>query len=154
SVRAKVTGTVLTLDRALEDALPAILWILDALAPDEPFLAQDPAERRRYAVQSVKRLLLRESRVQPSVLVFEDLHWIDAEAQDVLDSIIESLPMAGILVAVNYRPEYRHSWGSKTYYRQLRIDPLPAARADELLDTLLGHDPSVGSLKRLLVART
>ena len=142
------------LDRTLEDAVPAILWILDALPSDAPFLAQDPAERRRSAVQSVKRVLLRESRVQPVLLVFEDLHLVDAETQGVLGSIIESLPTAAVLLAVNYRPEYRHGWGSKTYYRQLRVDPLPAARADELLDALLGHDASVGSLKTLLVART
>ncbi len=154
SVRAKVTGTVLTLDRTLEDAVPAILWILDALAPDEAARAQEPAQRRRHAIDSVKRVLLRESRVQPLVLVFEDLHWVDDETQGVLDSIVESLPTAGVLLAANYRPEYRHAWGNKTYYRQLRVDPLPAARADELLDTLLGTHTSVESLKKLLVTRT
>jgi class 3 adenylate cyclase/tetratricopeptide (TPR) repeat protein len=154
SVRAKVTGTVLTLDRTLEDAVPAILWILEALAPDDVSLTQDPSERRRHAVESVKRVLLRESRVQPMVLVFEDLHWVDAETQRVLDSIVESLPTAPLLLAVNYRPEYRHGWGSKGYYRQLRVDPLPAASADELLATLVGGDRSVASLKTLLIART
>ena len=63
SVRAKVTGTLLTLDRALENAMPAVLWILDACAPEDAFLAQGPAEHRRHAVESVKRVLLRESRV-------------------------------------------------------------------------------------------
>ena len=154
SVRAKVTGMLLTLDRALENAVPAILWILDALAPEDAFLAQEPAERHRHAVESVKRVLLRESRVQPLLLVFEDLHWVDAETQGVLDSIVESLPTAPVLLAVNYRPEYRHGWGSKTYYRQLRVDPLAAASADELLDTLLGNDASVAALKTLLIART
>jgi class 3 adenylate cyclase/tetratricopeptide (TPR) repeat protein len=154
SVRAKVTGTLLTLDRTLEDAVPAILWILDALAPDDVPLAQDPLERRRHAVESVKRVLLCESRVQPMMLVFEDLHWVDAETQGVLDSFVESLPTAPILLAVNYRPEYHHGWGGKTYYRQLRVDPLPAARADELLDTLLGNDASVTALKTLLITRT
>jgi tetratricopeptide (TPR) repeat protein len=99
-------------------------------------------------------VLLRESRVQPTVLVFEDLHWVDAETQVVLDSIVESLPTAPLLLTVNYRPEYRHGWGSKTYYRQLRVDPLPPARADELLDTLLGNDASLAALKTLLIART
>ena len=134
--------------------MPAILWILDALAPEDAFLAQEPAERRRHAVESVKRVILRESRVQPLLLVFEDLHWVDAETQIVLDSIVESLPTAPVLLAVNYRPEYRHGWGNKTYYRQLRVDPLPAARADELLDTLVGNDASVMALKTLLIART
>jgi hypothetical protein len=36
--------------------------------------------------------------------------------------------MARVLLLVNYRPEYQHPWGSKTYYSQLRLDPLPPAK--------------------------
>src|SRR5262249_51855878 len=103
---------------------------------------------------AVKRLLLRESEVQPLVVVFEDLHWIDGESQTLLDGLIESLPAARLLLLVNYRPEYRHAWGGKTYYRQLRIDPLPPARADDLLEALLGPAADLAPLKRLLVERT
>ena len=99
-------------------------------------------------------MLLRESQVQPLLLVFEDLHWIDAETQALLDSLIESLPTARLLLLVNYRPEYQHGWGSKTYYTQLRLDPLPAASAEEFLQALLGDDPSLVPLKRLLIERT
>ena len=88
----------------------------------------------------LKRLLLRESQVQPLLLVFEDLHWIDAETQALLDSLVESLPTARILLLVNYRPEYQHGWGSKTYYTQLRLDPLPPASADPAAG-LLGTIP-------------
>jgi class 3 adenylate cyclase/tetratricopeptide (TPR) repeat protein len=154
SVRAKVTGTILTLDRVLEDVVPAVLWVLDALAPDDGLFLLEPAQRRRQAMDGVKRLLLRESRVQPLLLVFEDMHWVDAETQAVLDSLVDSLPTAPILLAVNYRPEYRHAWSGKTYYRQLRVDPLLPESADELLETLLGADPSVAALKTMLVART
>jgi class 3 adenylate cyclase/tetratricopeptide (TPR) repeat protein len=154
SVRAKVTGTVLTLDRSLDDTLPPLLWVLDALGPDDPFLGLEPPQRRRHTIESVKRLLLRESLVQPLILVFEDLHWLDTETQAVLDTLVESLPTAPLLVAVNYRPEYRHAWGNKTYYRQLRVDPLLPASADALLDSLLGHDPSLVPLKTRLIART
>jgi class 3 adenylate cyclase len=154
TIRAKITGTMLTLDRALEDSLPAVLWLLDALALDDPFFALDPAQRRQRAIDGVKRVLLRESRVQPLLLVFEDLHWIDAETQAFLDSLVESVPTAPVLIATNYRPEYRHGWGSKTYYRQLRIDPLAAETADELLEGLLGDDVSVRPLKPVLIQRT
>jgi predicted ATPase len=58
------------------------------------------------------------------------------------------------LPLVNYRPAYQHGWGSKTYYRQLRVDPLPAESADDLLGGLLGADPSLEPLKRTLIART
>jgi predicted ATPase len=63
----------------------------------------------------VRRLLLRESQVQPLLVVFEDLHWIDAETQSALERLVESLPAARILLLVNYRPEYRHDWGGKSY---------------------------------------
>jgi tetratricopeptide (TPR) repeat protein len=154
TARAKVTGTLLTLDRALEDAVPAVLWILDVLEPEDTFLGLEPPQRRRRAMESVKRALLRESQVQPLLLLLEDLHWIDTETQAVLDNLAESLGSAPILLAVNYRPEYRHGWGGKTYYRQLRIDPLPPESAEALLRALLGADPSTAPLAPLLIART
>src|SRR6266536_1631084 len=72
----------------------------------------------------------------------------------MLDRLVESLPTARLLLLVNYRPEYQHGWGSKTYYTQLRLDPLPPASAEEFLHALLGDDPSLAPLKRLLIART
>src|SRR5215475_13152101 len=153
-IREKVTGKLLTLDRALEPMLPALLALLEVPVEDPQWQAFDPPQRRRRTLEAVKHLLLRESQVQPLCLMFEDLHWIDAETQALLDSLVESLPTARLLLLVNYRPEYQHGWGSKMYYTQLRLDPLPPASADEFLQALLGADPSLEPLKRLLIART
>jgi class 3 adenylate cyclase/tetratricopeptide (TPR) repeat protein len=154
TVRAKVTGQVLTLDEALQDTVPALLSLLEVLPDDSPLRTLDPPQRRQRLLAALKRVLLRESQVQPLLLVFEDLHWIDAETQALLDSLVESLPTAQLLLLVNYRPEYQHGWGSRTYYTQLRLDPLPPASADEFLQALLGDDPSPAPLKQLLIART
>jgi class 3 adenylate cyclase/tetratricopeptide (TPR) repeat protein len=154
AVRAKVTGQIFELDEALREVVPAVLWLIEALASDDPFLALAPEQRRQRTLAAVKRLLLRESQLQPLFLVFEDLHWIDAETQAFLDDLINSVPTAALVLAVNYRPEYRHGWGGKTCYRQLRIDPLPVAGAEELLNALIGNDASVAPLKRLLIERT
>jgi class 3 adenylate cyclase/tetratricopeptide (TPR) repeat protein len=154
TIRAKVTGQVLTLDAALQDTVPALLALLDALPDDSPFLQLDPPQRRQRTLAALKRVLLRESQVQPLLLVFEDLHWIDTETQALLDSLVESLPTARLLLLVNYRPEYQHGWGSKTYYTQLRLDPLPPVSADAFLHALLGDDPSLAALKQLLIERT
>ncbi len=153
-IREKVTGKVLTLTPALGPAVPALLALLDVPVDETSWHALDPLQRRQRTLDAVKRLLLRESEVQPLVVVAEDLHWIDGETQAVLDSLVDSLPAARLLLLVNYRPEYRHAWGGKTYYRQLRIDPLPPDSADELLDALLGPDAALGPLKQLLVERT
>jgi hypothetical protein len=112
------------------------------------------AQRRQRTLAALKRVLLRESQVQPLLLVFEDLHWIDSETQALLDSLVDSLPTARLLLLVNYRPEYQHGWCSKTYYTQLRLDPLPPASAEAFLAALLGDDPSLAALTPLLSART
>ena len=124
-LREKVTGKLLTLDRALEPMLPAFLALLEVPVEDPQWQAFDPPQRRRRTLEAIKYLLLRESQVQPLCLVFEDLHWIDAETQALLDSLVESLPTARLLLLVNYRPEYQHGWGSKTYYTQLRLTRCP-----------------------------
>src|SRR6185436_13775345 len=64
------------------------------------------------------------------------------------------LPTARILLVANYRPEYQHGWSSKTYYTQLRLDPLSRDSAGELLRVLLGDDPALQPLMRLLIDRT
>jgi class 3 adenylate cyclase/predicted ATPase len=153
-IREKVTGKLLSLDRALEPALAPLLSLLEVPAEDEAWGRLDPPQRRQQILDAVKRLLLRESQVQPLLLSVEDLHWIDGETQALLDSLVQSLPTARVLLLASYRPEYRHGWGSKTYYRQLRVDPLPAESADDLLTGMLGSDPSLDALKRALIERT
>ena len=152
-IREKVTGKLLTLDRALEPTLPALLGLLDVPVEDGSWQTLDPAQRRQQTLDAVRRLLLREAREQPLLLIFEDLHWIDGETQALLDSLVESLGSARLLLLVNYRPEYQHAWSGKTYYSQMRLDSLPAENAGELLDALLGADPGLASLKQLLVRR-
>jgi class 3 adenylate cyclase/tetratricopeptide (TPR) repeat protein len=154
AIRSKVTGSVLTLDEALRDIVPALLWILDALPDDHAFASLESADRRAQTLDALRRLVLRESQLQPVLVVFEDLHWIDGETQAFLDSLVASVPAAAVLLAVNYRPEYRHAWAGKTYYRQIRIDALARSSAAELLRELLGTDPSVAALARRLAENT
>jgi len=154
TIRAKVTGQVLTLDPVLQDTVPALLSLLDALPEDSPFVQLDSPQRRQRTLDALKRVFLRESQEQPLLLVFEDLHWIDSETQALLNSLVESLPTTRLLLLVNYRPEYQHGWGSKTYYTQLRLDPLPPVSANEFLQALLGNDPGLELLTHLLIART
>jgi len=152
-MRAKVLGRLLGLDRALEPLLPPLLAVLDVPVEDAAWQTLDPPERRQLTLDAVKRLLLRESQVQPLLLVFEDLHWVDGEMQALLDSLVDSLGSARLLLLVNYRPEYAHRWGNKTAYSQLRLDTLPAESTGELLADLLGPDPELVPLTQMLVKR-
>ncbi len=153
-IREKVMGKLLALDRQLEPLLLPLLFLLDVPVAEADWQSLDPPQRRQRILDACKRLLLRESQVQPLVVVFEDLHWIDSETQAFLDSLVESLPAARLLLLVNYRPEYQNKWGAKTYYRQLRVDPLAGENAEMLLQSLLGNDASLVPLEGLLIERT
>ncbi len=153
--RERVNGKIITLDRALEDTLPYLLALLGIVEGEDDTLAQlDPQLRRRRTLEAVKRILARESLSQPLIVEFEDLHWIDSETQALLNLIVDGLATARILLLVNYRPEYHHQWGNKTYYTQLRLDPLGKESAQELLIALVGDDESTLPLKRLIIERT
>jgi class 3 adenylate cyclase/tetratricopeptide (TPR) repeat protein len=153
-VKEKLTGKLLTLDESLRSTLPAFLALLDVPADDGEWRGLDPAERERGTRDAVRRILLRETEVQPLLLVFEDLHWIDPDSQAVLDDLVESLPTGRLLLMVNYRPGYADPWGSRPYYQQVRLDPLTPASAETLLRSLLGGDPALASLTALLIERT
>jgi len=154
SVKEKLTGKLLTLDRSLETFLPPLLALLDQLVEDEQWERLEPPQRRRQTLDALKQLWLRESQNQPLVLVFEDLHWIDGETQEFLNELLDKVPAAQLLLLFNYRPEYQHPWGSKTFYAQLRLDALSTESAKELLASLLGTDPGVQSLKQTLIEHT
>jgi len=154
TVGEKVTRKLLTLDGTLEGDLPPLLSLLDVPTDDPQWSMLEPPQRRRRTLDSVKRLLLRESQVQPLLVVVEDLHWIDSETEAVLDGLVDSLPAARLLLLVNYRPEYRHAWGGRSYYGQLMLDPLPAEGAERLLSALLGSNAGLEPLTHVLIAQT
>ncbi len=152
--REKVAGKVVILDRALEDTLPRLYAVLGIAEPDAPIAQTDAQIERRRTLEAVKRLLLRESLNQPLMLIFEDLHWVDDETQALLSLLADSIGTSRVLMLVNYRPEYRHEWGGKTYYTQLRLDPLGRDSAGEMLTSLLGEGAELEPLKRLIIDKT
>jgi predicted ATPase len=86
--------------------------------------------------------------------MFEDLHWIDDETQALLNLLAASIGTARVLMAVNYRPQYTHGWGSKSHYTQLRLDPLGKESAQEMLRWLLGDGAELAALRRLIINKT
>jgi predicted ATPase len=152
--REKVAGKITILDRSLEETLPYLLALLGLVEGMDPLAQMDANVRKRRTLDAIKRILLRESLNQPLIVMFEDLHWIDEQTQEFLNLLGDSIANAKILLMVNYRPEYSHQWGSKTYYTQLRLDPLGAESADEMLSALLGDSADMAAVKVLIIEKT
>jgi len=129
------------LDRALEDTIPYLFSLLSIVEGDDPLAQMDgQIKKQRDARSDQTHPAARES--QPAADGdLRGLHWIDSETQELLNLLADSIGSAKILLLVNYRPEYRHEWGNRTHYTQLRLDSAGKEGAEEMLSALLGDGP-------------
>src|SRR5271163_1491963 len=154
SRREKVAAVLKALDPALGDTLPYLFGLLGIVDGPDPLAQIAPPIKLQRTLDAIKRIVLSESLQQPVVVIFEDLHWIDAQTQALLDLLADSVARAGVLLLVNYRPEYHHEWTNKSCYSQLRLDPLGDADGAAMLAALLGEPVELNPLKRLINERT
>jgi len=152
--REKVNAALAALDPTLSDALPYLLGLLEKQVGPDPLTQMDPQIRRRRTFDAIKRVIVRESLNQPTVVIFEDLHWIDSETQALPDLLADSIANSRLMLLANYRPEYRHEWSNKSYYLQFRLAALGWESAGEMLSALLGEGIELVPPKRLVTERT
>jgi pimeloyl-ACP methyl ester carboxylesterase/DNA-binding SARP family transcriptional activator/tetratricopeptide (TPR) repeat protein len=133
---------------------PPLLAALDLPVDDPEWAAASGADRAKAIREAVRAALATEARRRPVVVLLEDLHWMDAESEAVIDRLVEGLAAQRMLVLTSYRPEYRHQWMQRSYFQQVRLDRLSQGESRELLRTLLGDNPSVDGLVALLAERT
>jgi class 3 adenylate cyclase len=152
--REKVGAALATLDPALTDTMPYFFGLVGIQESPDPLAQMDPQIRRHRMLEAIKRIILRECLKQPTVIIFEDLHWIDSETQALLDVLADSIAGARLLLLINYRPEYRHEWSRRSHYLQLRLDPLGAENSWMMLSALLGEERELEALRQLIAERT
>lgn len=164
TVREKVAGKVILLDQGLQESIPPILDLLGALPEDHAFRMLEPVQRQQANARVVTQLMLGESRIQPVIMVFEDLHWNDTQTLGLLRSVIASIRESRALLLVSYRPterdglssteQYYEKWYEHPHYRQVLLQPLAEESLEQLLQILLGSDPELVPVKRFLVERS
>jgi hypothetical protein len=102
----------------------------------------------------VRRVIQSRGQKETSVTLLEDLHWFDEGSAAFLEPLISVGAGTRSLVLLNFRPEYQAPWMGKSYYHQLPLSPLGPDAIRELLEALLGHDPSTAGLAAAIHART
>ena len=153
-IKEKMDEKVIQLDEKLQTALPPFQELLSLKVEDEAYLKLEAKQKRERIFEAVRDLFIRGSQNKPLVLAIEDLHWIDKTSQAFLDYLIGWLPNTHILLILLYRPEYTHSWGSKSYYGKIGLDQLSATSSTELLQAILEGAEAVPKLRDLILKRT
>jgi class 3 adenylate cyclase/tetratricopeptide (TPR) repeat protein len=146
NARRKIAGTVLLLDAELTESLPLLFDFLGVPDPERPVPQLDPVARQKQLFGCVVRLLDLRSQREPTIVLFEDLHWIDGGSQAFLDALIDAMPATRLLLLLNFRLEYRLQWSEHAAYQHFALAPLAAPAIAELLADLLGPDPALADL--------
>ena len=154
TIKAKLQNKILSLDETLKPLITPLQEILSLRVDDADYLQVDPKQRKMMAFDAVRNLFVRESLNRPLVLAVEDLHWIDKTSEELLCYLVEFLENAHVLLILLYRPEYTHTWGNKSFYRQISIDQLSNDTAMELIQALLEEGEVASDLQDLLLNRT
>ena len=152
--RQKIAGFIAQLAPEELPALPLLFEFMRVPDPARPAPEQSADERRRTILELLRRLIAARSRQEPALIVFEDLHWIDSETEEIIEGIVDAAAGTRTLFVVNFRPEYRAAWMGRTHYQQLALRPLDAAAATALLSDWLGPDPSLAGLAERIRERT
>jgi class 3 adenylate cyclase/tetratricopeptide (TPR) repeat protein len=154
TARERVADKILGLDESLSTDLPLLFEFLGVPDPERPAPRMDPEARQRQIFATVRRLIHARSRHEPALILIEDLQWLDRSSEAFLENMVEALPGTRTLLLVNFRPEYHAGWMRKSYYQQLPLPPLDDEAIEELLQDLLGPDPSLDGLSQLIADRT
>ncbi len=153
--QGKILSELLALgtDLGTTEDLELIYDFIGVRAPDAPEIPMKGDARNRRLRDLVRRLVQATNR-EPSLILVEDLQWVDPASAAFLETLVEAVPGSGGLVVATFRPEFRASWMSGSYYRQIPLTVLPQDALDALLDELLGPDRSLDGLSELISERT
>ncbi|HYV58387.1 MAG TPA: adenylate/guanylate cyclase domain-containing protein [Candidatus Nitrosopolaris sp.] len=154
AARRKIAGTVLLLDPELTTSLPLLFDFLGVPDPGRRVPRMDPEARQRQLFALVRRLIEVRSGREPTVILLEDLHWIDAGSEALLVALVERVAATRTLLLTTSRPEYHPAWGGTASAVDLRLVPLGREATAALLGDLLGSDPSLATLAELVRERT
>jgi len=154
TAREKIAGRLLLLDERLREALPLTFDFLGVPDPEHPVPRMDPEARQRQSFDVVRRVIQARGQKETTVILLEDLHWFDGGSETFLEPLIDATAGTRGLIIVNFRPEYHAPWMGKSYYQQVALVPLGAEAIRQLLDALLGADPSIAGLAEAIHART
>ncbi len=151
AARGRVRAAMLMLDTAFADDLPLLFSLLGVGPPAEP---TEPTEREQRLIALVTRTVRVLGHRGPTVLVVEDLHWLDDASALLLDAMIAAAPATRTVLIASYRPEHRAAWTNAVPHRELALAPLGPGETSDLLEHLLGQDGSLHGLESRIATRT
>ena len=152
--RERISERLVALDPSLVDALPLAHDLLAVSDPSSAEPAGGPLAQERAVAGLLRRLLRARGAAGAFVVHLDDAHWIDPQSERLLAELADVASTTRALLLLNFRPEFHAAWMGRSYYQQLSVAPLGREATREMINGLLGYDPSVVELGELIRGRT
>jgi len=153
-IREKVIRGLKILGVDETTTLPYLLELLSVKESGIDTIPISPEAKKDRIMETVKRIALKGSEIRPLILAYEDLHWMDKSSEDVLKYVLESIPGARVLMIFTYRPEFVHTWGSKSFHSQITLNRLSNRESLIMISHLLGTENIDSDLEELILEKT
>jgi predicted ATPase/class 3 adenylate cyclase len=113
----------------------------------------DPKARKLQLLDFVRTLVRSGPRDTPTVVIVEDLHWIDSASEEFVEALADAVVGTSLLLIVNFRPGFTAPLMQKSHYKQINMPPLASSQAQMLLRECCGEDASLALVGRNIVER-
>jgi class 3 adenylate cyclase/tetratricopeptide (TPR) repeat protein/ABC-type lipoprotein export system ATPase subunit len=153
-IREKFEKGLKQLDVDEASTLSYLLELLGVKDSGVDKLSLSPEGRKERIIESVRRIVLKGSEISPLILAIEDLHWVDKRSEETLRYLLESIAGARILLIFTYRPEFVHTWGSRSYHSQITLNRLSNRESLFMVTHILGTEEVEAQLKELILEKT
>ena len=153
-IREKLKRGLNVLDADEASTLPYLLELLSVKDSGVDPIALSPEARKDRINQALNRIVIKASQIRPLIIANEDLHWIDKSSEDRLKSLLDIISGERIFLIFTYRPEYVHTWGTKSYHNQITLNRLSNSECLAMVANLLGTKNIDGDLEELILDKT
>jgi class 3 adenylate cyclase/tetratricopeptide (TPR) repeat protein len=152
--RQKIASTLVLMHESFEESLPLVFEFLGVDYSDRPAPRIDPEARQRQLFAFVRRLIQSRSERELTVILVDDLHWVDSGSEAFIGQIVEAVGGTRTMLLLNFRSDYHADWMAKSYYQQIPLVPLGPEATEQMLYELLGAEAAAAGLPRLVRERT
>ncbi|MGZ3580283.1 MAG: adenylate/guanylate cyclase domain-containing protein [Syntrophales bacterium] len=137
-IREKVIKSLQYIKVDESSTLPYLLELLSVKESGIDKIPMSPEARKDRTLEALKRIVLKGSERRPLIMAIEDLHWMDRSSEDALKEILESISAAKLFLIFTYRPEFIHTWGSRSYHSQVTLNKLSNRESLAMATHMLG----------------
>ena len=117
-------------------------------------LSMTPQKHKDETLRTLVDLTEAAARKQPSVMLFEDLHWADPTTLEALDLLIDRVRSIPLLIVLTHRPEFQSRWSQHGHVIALNLSKLTRAQSGAMVSRVAGAKALPPDLLEQILTKT